>query len=263
MIEIRAATRSDLVSLPELEARSDTLFASLGIGPLPAAGLGRRAQRGAGRLGERQTRPWALPASTWSPAAPHLEQLSVDLDSHEDGDRASAPPWPPASGLRDAGYRELTLATYRDVPWNGPFYASEGFVESGPGRRLVRVRRLGPRRAGHEPVRRPGAHAPRPVISRVAEATDQVVVDQPGRLQVGVADGWTDEAKVTGAQVRAQCFRDRASRRGSGPCVATCSPWAHRRRTPTCRSRTIRTPFARPRRRGRCAPSPPPWPGCG
>ena len=30
------------------------------------------------------------------------------------------------------GYPELTLATYRDVPWNGPFYASEGFVEVGP-----------------------------------------------------------------------------------------------------------------------------------
>jgi hypothetical protein len=30
------------------------------------------------------------------------------------------------------GYDELTLATYRDVPWNGPFYASEGFVEVGP-----------------------------------------------------------------------------------------------------------------------------------
>ena len=30
------------------------------------------------------------------------------------------------------GYPELTLATYRDVPWNGPFYASEGFEEVGP-----------------------------------------------------------------------------------------------------------------------------------
>ena len=30
------------------------------------------------------------------------------------------------------GYDALTLATYRDVPWNGPFYASEGFVEVGP-----------------------------------------------------------------------------------------------------------------------------------
>ena len=30
------------------------------------------------------------------------------------------------------GYDELSLATYRDVPWNAPFYASEGFVQRGP-----------------------------------------------------------------------------------------------------------------------------------
>jgi GNAT superfamily N-acetyltransferase len=28
-----------------------------------------------------------------------------------------------------AGYRSVTLCTYRDVPWNGPFYRSAGFVE--------------------------------------------------------------------------------------------------------------------------------------
>jgi GNAT superfamily N-acetyltransferase len=28
-----------------------------------------------------------------------------------------------------AGYRAVTLCTFRDVPWNGPFYRSAGFVE--------------------------------------------------------------------------------------------------------------------------------------
>jgi GNAT superfamily N-acetyltransferase len=28
-----------------------------------------------------------------------------------------------------AGYREMTLTTYRDVPWNAPFYARLGFIE--------------------------------------------------------------------------------------------------------------------------------------
>ena len=28
---------------------------------------------------------------------------------------------------RDRGYAEITLTTYRDIPWNGPFYASLGF----------------------------------------------------------------------------------------------------------------------------------------
>jgi len=31
-----------------------------------------------------------------------------------------------------AGYRSVTLCTYRDVPWNGPFYRSAGFVELEP-----------------------------------------------------------------------------------------------------------------------------------
>ena len=30
---------------------------------------------------------------------------------------------------RNSGYRAITLNTYRDVPWNAPFYARFGFVE--------------------------------------------------------------------------------------------------------------------------------------
>jgi ribosomal protein S18 acetylase RimI-like enzyme len=28
-----------------------------------------------------------------------------------------------------AGYSSITLCTFRDIPWNGPFYRSAGFVE--------------------------------------------------------------------------------------------------------------------------------------
>jgi GNAT superfamily N-acetyltransferase len=60
----------------------------------------------------------------------HLEQLSVHPDHGRRGiGRAllrAGCAWAAARG-----YGELTLATYRDVPWNGPFYASEGFVEIG------------------------------------------------------------------------------------------------------------------------------------
>lgn len=31
---------------------------------------------------------------------------------------------------RGEGYRAITLITYADVPWNGPFYAKRGFVET-------------------------------------------------------------------------------------------------------------------------------------
>lgn len=30
---------------------------------------------------------------------------------------------------RNAGFAAVTLTTFRDVPWNGPFYARRGFVE--------------------------------------------------------------------------------------------------------------------------------------
>ena len=63
------------------------------------------------------------------------------------------------------GYPELTLATYRDVPWNGPFYASEGFVEVGPVDDWLVAHGLRARGAGHGPLRRPRPDAPAPVSS--------------------------------------------------------------------------------------------------
>ena len=34
-----------------------------------------------------------------------------------------------AIDARNCGMRAITLNTYRDIPWNGPFYARHGFVE--------------------------------------------------------------------------------------------------------------------------------------
>lgn len=39
---------------------------------------------------------------------------------------------------RRRGHTEITLRTYVDVPWNAPFYASCGFVESEPETPLLR-----------------------------------------------------------------------------------------------------------------------------
>jgi len=40
------------------------------------------------------------------------------------------------------GYRLMTLCTYRDVPWNGPFYSRLGFEElAETGYELARLRR--------------------------------------------------------------------------------------------------------------------------
>lgn len=61
----------------------------------------------------------------------HLEQLSV---LPEFGRRGIGRRLVDAARTeaRNRGHRRITLRTYRDVPWNAPFYASCGFVVSEP-----------------------------------------------------------------------------------------------------------------------------------
>jgi GNAT superfamily N-acetyltransferase len=130
MVEIRPATHHDLATLPQLEAQSDTLFDELGLGPFPPPGTVEELAHAlvvlvAGRPPEGFARIDALAGGA------HLEQLSVHPAHMRHGiGRAllrAACQW-----AREAGYEAITLATYRDVPWNGPFYASEGFEEMSP-----------------------------------------------------------------------------------------------------------------------------------
>ncbi|PRB11035.1 GNAT family N-acetyltransferase [Microbacterium sp. MYb62] len=67
----------------------------------------------------------------------HLEQLSV-LPAY--GRRGIGRRLVEAAlaEARRRGHSEITLRTYVDVPWNAPFYASCGFVESEPETPLLR-----------------------------------------------------------------------------------------------------------------------------
>jgi ribosomal protein S18 acetylase RimI-like enzyme len=58
----------------------------------------------------------------------HLEQVSVRPEAQHRGIGARLVRGAMAEA-RARGYRSMSLCTYRDVPWNGPFYASLGFVE--------------------------------------------------------------------------------------------------------------------------------------
>jgi GNAT superfamily N-acetyltransferase len=149
MVDIRAARPDELALLPPLEMAADTLFDALGIGPLPGPGsvadlagalvvlVASEPPQGFARLDHLDPEG----------AGAHLEQLSVHPDHIRRGvGRAllrAALAW-----AADRGYDELTLATYRDVAWNGPFYASEGFVEVGPVDEWYAARGLAP----EEPV---------------------------------------------------------------------------------------------------------------
>jgi len=126
---IRPVRPDELPLLPPLEAAADTLFEPLGIGPLP--GPSTPQQFGAALVvlvaGEP---PVGLCRIDAVGDLAHLEQLSVHPDHTRRGLGRSllraAVEW-----AASHGYDELTLCTYRDVAWNGPFYASEGFVEDG------------------------------------------------------------------------------------------------------------------------------------
>jgi GNAT superfamily N-acetyltransferase len=129
VVAIRTARPGELDRLPELERASDTLFLSLEIGPLPPPDTVEtlRAARVVLVAGDP---PLGFVRVDDVDGEAHLEQLAVRPDHGRQGiGRAlvqAACRW-----AAQAGYGEITLATYRDVPWNGPFYASAGFVERG------------------------------------------------------------------------------------------------------------------------------------
>jgi len=62
---------------------------------------------------------------------PHIEELAV-LQSAGRRGLGKALVEASCGWAEQAGYRSVTLCTYRDVPWNGPFYRSAGFVELTP-----------------------------------------------------------------------------------------------------------------------------------
>lgn len=68
-------------------------------------------------------RPRAGPGGRW-----HLEQVAVD-PSHQGRGHGAALLAAVAREVRRRGAREVTLRTYADVPWNGPWYARHGWVE--------------------------------------------------------------------------------------------------------------------------------------
>jgi GNAT superfamily N-acetyltransferase len=144
---IRPVRDDELALLPDLEAAADALFEPLGIGPLP--GPSTAEQFGAALVVLVAGHPpvGLCRIDGIAPDRAHLEQLSVHPDHGGRGiGRAllrAGCAW--AAGK---GYPELTLATYRDVPWNGPFYASEGFVERGSVDQFLRAHGLPP----EEPV---------------------------------------------------------------------------------------------------------------
>ncbi|GIL25730.1 GNAT family N-acetyltransferase [Actinocatenispora comari] len=141
MMQIRAAAMDDVRALAEIQVAAGAAFRAVGLGwiadnPVPTDEqyLGYVRDGRAFVLADGPV-PVGFVLVDLVDDAAHVEQLSVvpsharrglgaGLIDHVDG-------WAAARGLP-----ALTLCTFRDVPWNAPYYARLGFVEidtPGPG----------------------------------------------------------------------------------------------------------------------------------
>ena len=150
-VTIRTARSGDLARLVEIERAAGQTFLQLdpdlfaGHDPGTVAELRRYADGGRAFVSvDADDRPVGYLVLDVVDGAAHIEQVSVHPDHARNGlgraliERAAT--WASARGLRS-----LTLTTYVDVPWNGPYYERLGFGyltagEETPGLRAVRER---------------------------------------------------------------------------------------------------------------------------
>ena len=135
--DIRSAVAGDVVFLPEIERIAGLLFESY------AGQLGLTDQTFAHVKAVEFFGKAQQAGHLWVAVAPagdiigfalvvdvcgyaHLDELDV-LPSHGRQGIGSALVATVCSWAKDAGYPAVTLRTFRDVPWNGPFYQRQGF----------------------------------------------------------------------------------------------------------------------------------------
>lgn len=130
---IRAARRDELEKLREIERAAGSIFRELGMDaiaddepPSTATLAGLQAAGRAWVSTDDADEPVAYLLMQVINASAHIEQVSVHPRAARQGvGRALIET--AASWARDNGFKALTLATYRDVPWNGPYYERLGF----------------------------------------------------------------------------------------------------------------------------------------
>jgi len=146
---IRFATPADLPLLPAIEARAAQRFVPLGLSfaadlPLQSLESLRAAQAERRLLVATDAHDTAVGFAVLAlldATDGHLLELDVDPDHNGRGLGraliAAAGDW-----ARSLGRARLTLTTFREVPFNAPFYARIGFVEIAPDALTDALRRL-------------------------------------------------------------------------------------------------------------------------
>lgn len=132
VITLATAEHLDALTSIELEA------AGMLRGHAPASVLGETTPRAEFDRARREGRLWVallgeIPVGfahvqMLADGLPHLEEMDVAPDHGRRG-LGTALLHAVLDWLARAGHRQLTLTTFRHVPWNMPFYARLGFVE--------------------------------------------------------------------------------------------------------------------------------------
>lgn len=164
---IRPAVTADLERLREVEVAAGAAFRAVGMDavaddpPPPVLVLRGFVDRGRAWVTEESGTVAAYLLVDVVDGEGHVEQVSVDPAFAGRG-LGRALVEHAAAWARDAGHTALTLTTYRDVPWNGPYYVRLGFRPLdddalGPGLRALR---------GAEIARGLDRHGPRVAMRR-------------------------------------------------------------------------------------------------
>lgn len=143
---IRTATPVDAAVLREIERAAGEPFRAIGLDvvaddePPPVAVLAAYATAGRAFVDEREGTQVGYLITEIVDGCAHIEQVSVlpRMRGRRIGERLVEYL---AGWARDRRLPALTLTTYRDVPWNGPYWTRLGFrelVELGPGLRAIR-----------------------------------------------------------------------------------------------------------------------------
>jgi GNAT superfamily N-acetyltransferase len=132
-VVIRAARENELSLISALEKSGEKQFRAAGMdrvaeAPAPEPDAYRAALNDARLLVAVDGRdtPLGFIRLEMLDGDPHVEQVSVHPDHSGHGIGASL--LAAAEQLaRDRGHRRITLTTFRDVPWNGPYYSRLGW----------------------------------------------------------------------------------------------------------------------------------------
>jgi GNAT superfamily N-acetyltransferase len=147
---IREARAGDVAALQAIEVAAGAVFRTVGMDfvagdePLPAEVLLGYLRDGRAWVSvDEFDRPVGYLIADWVDGAVHVEQVSVDPGHARRGLGAELVEHV-AWWAKERGAPALTLTTYADVAWNGPYYARLGFrvlptVELTPGLIAIRV----------------------------------------------------------------------------------------------------------------------------